>query len=277
MADFVHFKDVECVFPMSSQYGRAPRALYYALLIFAIGLKGQNWLTAGAAAACLTYGGSAAIHALILAPIPSLGKPPVPHGTVQLPNSTLLDITPLAIDLDSDATLAIVGTGFLIIIPMALWSERFRHSGAVPILVLWILLMFVGMISCMVNTYVINGSSSGPLLQSRFCSPGYNNTYPFSGNPTLLSEIPGMKQYGCTSQASPQRRRQAAYTLASAPPSYSDNQGTQELSISSKSPHQASCTGLYTSLPPWSMVAYLSPLFSASRSSFSDYGVIRLP
>jgi hypothetical protein len=146
----------------------------------------QNWLTAGAAAACLTYGGSAAIHALILAPIPSLGKPPVPHGTVQLPNSTLLDITPLAIDLDSDATLAIVGTGFLIIIPMALWSERFRHSGAVPILVLWILLMFVGMISCMANTYVINGSSSGPLLQSRFCSPGYNDTYPFSGNPTPL-------------------------------------------------------------------------------------------
>jgi hypothetical protein len=189
MADFVQYQDVECIYPMSGQYGQAPRALYYALLIFVIGFRRQDWLTAGAAAYCLTFGGSAAIHALILAPILSLGKPPISPGLVQLPNSTILSITPLASDLDSDATLAIVGTGFLIVIPMALWSERFRHSGAVSILVLWILLMFVGMISCMINAYAINGSPSGPLLQYRFCSPGYNDTYPFSGNlPALIND-----------------------------------------------------------------------------------------
>lgn len=186
MVDFVPYRDVECVYPMSGQYGRAPRALYYFLLLFVICFRRQDWLTAGAAAFCLTFGGSAAIHALILAPILSLGKPHIPDGIVQFPNSTIITIAPLALDLDSDATLAIVGTGFLIVIPMALWSTKFRLSGAVPILVLWILLMFIGMICCMTNLLAVNGSASGPLLQHRFCSPGYNDTLPFSGNPPFL-------------------------------------------------------------------------------------------
>jgi len=185
MVNFTAHQDVECVYPMSGQYGRAPRALYYCLLLFVILFRRQDWLTAGAAAFCLTFGGSAAIHALIMAPILSLGKPPIPDGVVQLPNSTNFTISPLASDLDSDATLAIVGTGFLIVIPMALWSAQFRHSGAVPILVLWILLMFIGMICCVTILYAVNGSASGPLRQFRFCSLGYNDSLPFSGNAPL--------------------------------------------------------------------------------------------
>jgi hypothetical protein len=140
-------------------------------------------LTAGAAAYCLTFGGSAAIHALILAPILSLGTTSVPPGVVELPTFEKITVHALATDLDSDATLAIVGTGFLIIIPMAIWSAQFRHSGAVPILVLWILLMFVGMVCCITNLYAVDGSSNGPLRQYRFCSSDYNDTLPYSTNP----------------------------------------------------------------------------------------------
>jgi hypothetical protein len=168
---------------MSGQYGRAPRGLYYTLLLFVILLRRQDWLTAGAAAACLTYGGSAAIHALILAPILSLGTTAVPNGVVQLSNSTLVKVeAALVTDLDSDATLAIVGAGFHIVMPMAIWSAQFRHSGAVPILVMWILLMFIGMVCCMTILYSVDSSSTGPLRQLRFCSLGYNDTLPFSGN-----------------------------------------------------------------------------------------------
>ncbi len=186
MANFTAFQDVECVFPMSGQYGRAPRTLYYFLLLFVVVLRRQDWLTAGAAAACLTFGGSAAIHALILTPILSLGNTGVPDGCVMLPNSTMVEVAAVATDLDSDATLAIVGTGFLIVVPMALWSSQFRLSGAVPILVLWIVLMFVGMVGCMINLYAINGSASGPLKQFRFCSPGYSDPLPFGGNPATI-------------------------------------------------------------------------------------------
>lgn len=140
---------------MSGQYGRAPRALYYALLLLVILMRKQDWLAAGAAAACLTFAGAAAIHSIILASVLSLGRTSVPDGTVVLPNSTTISVAALATDLDSDTTLAIVGTGFLIVVPMAIWSAHFKHSGAAPILVLWTLLMFIGMICCMVNLYVI--------------------------------------------------------------------------------------------------------------------------
>jgi hypothetical protein len=179
MIDYAAYQEVECVYPMISQYGRAPRGLYYALLLFVILLRRQDWLTAGAAAACLTYGGSAAIHALILAPILSLGTTTIPNGVVQLSNATQVTVQALVTGLDSDATLALVGAGFLIVMPMAIWSAQFRHSGAVPILVMWILL---GKVCSMTILYAVNGSSTGPLRQFRFCALGYNDTLPFGGN-----------------------------------------------------------------------------------------------
>lgn len=190
MGNFVAYQDVECVFPMSGQYGRAPRALYYFLLLFVVVLRRQDWLTAGAAAACLTYGGSAAIHALILTPVLSLGTTSIPDGVVELPNSTRVHVQALASDLDSDATLAIVGSGFLIVIPMAIWSAHFKHSGAAPVLFLWILLMFIGMIGCMTNLYAIDGTADGPLRQFRFCSLDYSDALPYSRHPIDTSNGP---------------------------------------------------------------------------------------
>ncbi|KAG4423920.1 hypothetical protein IFR04_002915 [Cadophora malorum] len=182
MVDFVAYQDVECVYPMSGQYGRAPRALYYFLLVFVSIVRKENWLTAGAAATCLTFGGAAAIHAIILASYLSLGKSSIQDGPMLLPNSSTVPVAALATDLDSDATLAIVGTGFLIVVPLALWSANFKHAAAAPILVLWTLLMSIGMIASMINLYSVDGSSSGPLKQFRFCKLGYNDTLPFGGS-----------------------------------------------------------------------------------------------
>jgi len=182
MADFVAYQDVTCVFPMSGQYGRAPRTLYYFLLIFVAVVRKENWLTAGAAATCLTFGGAAAVHSIILTSYLSLGRSPMPDGPVLLPNSSTITVVALATDLDSDATLAVVGTGFLIVVPLALWSSNFKHAAAAPILVLWSLLMSTGMIASMINLYSVDGSSSGQLKQYRFCRPGLNDTLPFSGN-----------------------------------------------------------------------------------------------
>lgn len=186
MSEFVAYQDIECVFPMSGQYGRAPRVLYYSLLLFVVILRRQDWLTAGAAAACLTFGGSAAIHALILVPTLSLGQTSTPDGNAILPNSSTVKVAAVATDLDSDVTLAIVGTGFLIVVPMALWSARFRLAGAVAILVLWISLISIGMVACITNLFAIDGSSTGPLRQFCFCSIGYNDTLPFSTSSTSL-------------------------------------------------------------------------------------------
>lgn len=71
MANFTVYEDIECIYPISGQYGNAPRALYYFLLLFVVLFRRKDWLTAGAAGFCLTSGGSAAIHAILL----SFSKP----------------------------------------------------------------------------------------------------------------------------------------------------------------------------------------------------------
>ena len=83
---------------------------------------------------------------------------------------------PASADLDSDATFANVATWFLIAILMAIWSAQFRQPRAVPILVLWILLKFVRMVSCITIMYLTKGSSKEPVRQDRSCSPDHNGT-----------------------------------------------------------------------------------------------------
>lgn len=58
---------VDCIYPISGQYGFLPRLLYYCLLLFAVLNRKQVWLIAGALASALTYSGTAAIHAFVIA------------------------------------------------------------------------------------------------------------------------------------------------------------------------------------------------------------------
>lgn len=59
--------EVLAVYQLSGRYGLMPRLLYYALIIFTVAGHTHVWLNAGALASALTYSGTAAIHALILA------------------------------------------------------------------------------------------------------------------------------------------------------------------------------------------------------------------
>ncbi|KAH1594629.1 hypothetical protein KXX34_001982 [Aspergillus fumigatus] len=60
---------IECVYPISGQYALLQRVLYYSLLLFSIVSRKAPWLVAGALGAAMTYAGSAAVHATILAGI----------------------------------------------------------------------------------------------------------------------------------------------------------------------------------------------------------------
>ncbi|KAM0100276.1 hypothetical protein ACP6JE_005097 [Aspergillus fumigatus] len=60
---------IECVYPISGQYALLHRVLYYSLLLFSIVSGKTPWLVAGALGAAMTYAGSAAVHATILAGI----------------------------------------------------------------------------------------------------------------------------------------------------------------------------------------------------------------
>jgi hypothetical protein len=187
MADFVAYRDIACVYPISGQYNNLPRWLYYFLLISVIVLRRQHWLAVGAAATCLTYGGGAAIHALILTHLRQSLVSQIPDGYVQLPSGQELWISAAALDLDTDGTLAIIGVGFLITLPMALWSSQFRRSDAKPILVIWTVLMFLGMVCCLVNLYGVDTTIGGPYRQYRFCHASNNDSFPVTGGGIVAS------------------------------------------------------------------------------------------
>lgn len=99
---------IECVYPISGQYALLHRVLYYSLLLFSIVSGKTPWLVAGALGAAMTYAGSAAVHATILAGIS---------------RDSLLDLDCLGI-------FAIVSVGSLVVTVFFHGSELLReHTG----------------------------------------------------------------------------------------------------------------------------------------------------
>ncbi len=104
--------------------GLLPRLLYYDLLIFAVLAQHQVWLIAGAPASALTYSGTAAIHAIILARV-SMN---------------------LVFDIDVVGVWAIVSAGCVAVQPVLDWSSTLRESPYRPIFGFWGTLMTIGTI-----------------------------------------------------------------------------------------------------------------------------------
>ncbi|KAK7470206.1 hypothetical protein VKT23_001643 [Stygiomarasmius scandens] len=157
---------VDCVYPISGQYGFLPRLLYYLLLLFAVFAEKQVWLIAGAGAAALTYSGQAAIHALVLAGTSA-------HSIF---------------DLDALGIYAIVSTGSLAVGIFFGWSEALRESPARPVFKYWCLLMVIGTICCitaLLREYPVEEvclSNAGDVSTAQLGLGAFNCTYTCFGN-----------------------------------------------------------------------------------------------
>ncbi|KAL3427953.1 hypothetical protein PVAG01_01462 [Phlyctema vagabunda] len=96
-----------CWYPVSGNYGRLPRILFYVTIAAAVVLRTHlPWLYIGALAASLTYSGSAAIHACLL----------VWRG-------------PAWGELDIYALLAILSVSCITMVPLINWSSTIRTAG----------------------------------------------------------------------------------------------------------------------------------------------------
>lgn len=181
---FTTHVDIQCVYPISGSYGIAPRFLYYCLVFFVALLQRYPKLTAGAAAYCISYAGATAVHAVTLAVISGSSTPFLPDGYVSENATSSVWVASRVLDQDVDATFAVVGVGCLSSLILAVSTASFgKMAPTRSIIVLWGLLMFVGIVACMVNFYGVNESESGPFLQSRFCPPGADDALPLSGLP----------------------------------------------------------------------------------------------
>ncbi|KAJ5378121.1 uncharacterized protein N7496_005530 [Penicillium cataractarum] len=172
-----------CYYEISTIYNSCPRYLFYALLIASCVTRWTGWLADVFLGAAATYAGTAAIEAFIL--LASEQKRPKP-APVTIPfisdNTTLWNdfpqlitetnqvmIQPGSLELDGDAVLAIVVTGYLVFLPLQCWSRILTHQRARNFLFyLWNLLMLTGSICALV--YAANKSKTP--TQYMFCYPG---------------------------------------------------------------------------------------------------------
>ncbi|KAJ5101303.1 hypothetical protein NUU61_003525 [Penicillium alfredii] len=162
-------QEAVCYYPISTIYNSCPRYLFYALLLASCVTRWTGWLANVFLGAAATYAGTAAFQAFILVASPAKMEAPGPvtipylssntslwHNFPELiTETTRLMVQPGALELDSDAVLAIVVTGYLVFLPLQCWSRILTHDRARNILrnilfSLWNILMLAGSICALV-------------------------------------------------------------------------------------------------------------------------------
>ncbi|KAJ5652880.1 hypothetical protein N7507_010306 [Penicillium longicatenatum] len=154
-----------CFYPISTIYDSCPRYLFYALLLASCLTRWTGWLADVFLGAAAAYAGTAAIEAFILVSSDRISQEPT---LVTIPfvaeNSTLwssfpqlvtqtdqIILQPSALELDGDAVMAIVVTGYLVFLPLQCWSRVLTQERARNLLFyLWNILMLAGSICALV-------------------------------------------------------------------------------------------------------------------------------
>ncbi|KAJ5209265.1 hypothetical protein N7449_003644 [Penicillium cf. viridicatum] len=171
-----------CFYPISTIYNSCPRYLFYALLLATCVTRWTGWVMDVFLGTAAAYAGTAAIQAFIMV---SSYQTPQDPGPVDIPylsaNSSLrkefpslvtetdhVVVSPASLELDSDAVLAIVVTGYLVFLPLQCWSRILTHDRARNLLFyLWHALMLAGSICALVYAAKIPKTSP----QYMFCFP----------------------------------------------------------------------------------------------------------
>ncbi|KXG48550.1 uncharacterized protein PGRI_024200 [Penicillium griseofulvum] len=171
-----------CFYPISTIYNTCPRYLFYALMLATCVTRWTGWVMNVFLGTAATYAGTAAIHAFIMV---SSHQTPQDPGPVAIPylstNSSLREefpylvtetdhvmVSPASLELDSDAVLAIVVTGYLVFLPLQCWSRILTHDRARNLLFyLWHALMLAGSICALIYAARVPKTSR----QYMFCFP----------------------------------------------------------------------------------------------------------
>ncbi|KAJ5550252.1 hypothetical protein N7461_004950 [Penicillium sp. DV-2018c] len=158
-------QETYCYYPISTIYNSCPRYLFYALLLASCLTRWTGWLVDVFLGAAATYAGTAAIQAFIM--VSSRQKKHDP-GPVTIPflsaNSSLqgsfpnlvtetdqVIISPASLELDADAVLAIVVTGYLVFLPLQTASRILTRDRARNLLFyIWHVLMLAGTICALI-------------------------------------------------------------------------------------------------------------------------------
>ena len=190
---FFNTQWIQCSYPISGSYGPTPRYLFYVLVLLALHKRRSAWIVTAALGSVMTYSATAAIHALVLVSIRTKLIPSdiADWMVVQVSgtsgptgefdgtgiDSLWLPVIPMAWDNDGDPVLAIVGTAFLVLLPMQIWSNTFKQSRTKSVLYLWSGTLLMGTLCALINAAYVDLAA---FTQLRFCPPGMNDTIPLT-------------------------------------------------------------------------------------------------
>src|ERR1700733_14609527 len=168
---------VQCLFPTSGRYSPTLRVMFYTLSVVSLFFAKEEWIAGVTMAYVMIYSTVAAIHAIIMVSVrhqlESSTLEFVSIATAGLVEAPQVPIWPMAWDEDCDSVLAIVGTAFLLIAPMVIWSgafhQAFQKPRNRPIFGGWFLLLLIGLICAIVNEVHVD---LWTVNQFRFCSTG---------------------------------------------------------------------------------------------------------
>lgn len=176
---------IQCLYATSGVCAPALRLAFHLLCLLSLRFRRRYWISGVCMGIVMSYSSIAAIHAIILA----LRRKTQITGNIEMITiSTRGDIKipvwPMSWDEDCDAVLAITGTAFLIIAPMAIWSDTVQqilqrkpqpHTNSRNerkkriVLISWFILLLAGLISAWVNEIFVDVYCAE---QFRFCSAG---------------------------------------------------------------------------------------------------------
>ena len=157
---------VVCEWPISGMYGRLQRILFYVLIVFALVWRHHEWLIAGALASATIYSGGAAIQAWV-----QFGVDHRYHDT--------------AGDNDNEAIMGILAAALLMAVPLINWSRTLRRLQVRPILIYWVLIVFVGYILVITGekeTAYSHGWSKQSVARGQRCSFSSDTTLVLAGS-----------------------------------------------------------------------------------------------
>ncbi|KAJ5894560.1 hypothetical protein N7495_006251 [Penicillium taxi] len=122
-------RSLVCTYPVSGQYGAFPRVLNYVSVIFAILARHAEWLVTGALASVMIFTATAVVHAMVI-----LGQ----------------SLDPPVFDLDILAITALLLSNVLLFGPMMDFSSTVRKSAARPIIAIWGIWVWSGLLICII-------------------------------------------------------------------------------------------------------------------------------
>lgn len=157
---------VLCSYPLSGQYDRLQRFLFYGTLVVALLFRHNGLIAIAAIGVAMTYSAIAAIHLFVLLTWYGWGTPPGENTWFGWDSNS----SKLYGDIDYYGIFPVLTATAVMLTPILTWSSTIRTHEARVVMIYWALLIFVAMIPTIYLWYNFDSWTLDILPSSAYCT-----------------------------------------------------------------------------------------------------------